>query len=479
MSSLRSTVRQELRDLITGGAIPPFVYCYPTRSAYRAPNPDWTIEKIWEEDERNSPNNDLNIYIHVPFCRYKCGFCNLYTVISEEQSVYDAYTDALCKQLEESRGIIEKRNLRTVYIGGGTPSLLARHNFDAIFKKIEDIYPNWRSIVDEVAIEATPDSVVNSEEPNVVGYLMSLGLTRMNVGIQSLKKQELKEAGRSRANAQVIREAIRIIKDHKLPNLSTDLVMGFAGQTDETWAESVRELVALEPDTISTYFLTIRPDAWFSKIGRYIYQRDPQFYHRYDFARDTILEAGYVQESNVRYKMQGRGGYRQKVLQFCGVPILGIGAGARSYTNTIDYIIGGSHKPDVRQVWDYIKAVRNGENLILAGFDYTDEERIRKRLVLHLFDLDLKELERYNVEKYAYMFEDILEASIAEGLLRRVGASRYQLTSSGYKYRDIISWMLFSERVINNDKEFYLNLHKDNLQAQVKMGEVAFVSGLR
>jgi oxygen-independent coproporphyrinogen-3 oxidase len=466
-----NTTRDTLNKLIEDGAIPPFVYCYPTRSAYVEYGNlsiPWTIPQIWEEDLNHSPSSDLNLYIHVPFCRYKCGFCNLYTIISTDQSEYDAYTDALCKQLEESRGIIERRNLRTIYIGGGTPSLLSRSNFASIFNKITDIYPNWRSITDEVCLEATPDSIADSEEPNIVKYLVDLGVTRINMGVQSLRKIELKAAGRLKANEDVIRKAASIAKRCNLPNLSTDLIMGFEGQTDETWEQSVRELVDLDPETISTYFLTIRPDAWFSKTGRYTYHRDPHLYSRYDIARDIILAAGYVQESNVRYKRQGLGGYRQKVLQFQGVPYLGIGAGARTYTNTVDYIIGGSHKPSHQQVAEYIQAIRNHENLIKAGFEYNDDERIRKRLVLDLFNLDVRDLERYHFSDRAHNYMETIEAGIDEGVIAQVGPSRYQLTRKGFKYRDILSWLLFSDTVVERDARFYQNIHESNGLTQIK-----------
>lgn len=467
--------RQILRKLINGGAIPPFVYAYPIRSSYRSLKSKWTIESIWREDEAYSYSNDLNIYIHVPFCRYKCGFCNLYTVISEDQTLYDAYTEALCKQLEASRPIIEKRNLRTIYIGGGTPSLLSPHHFDILFGKIDKIYPNWRGVVEEVCIEASPDSVVDSESPNLIAHLISLGLTRANLGIQSLKRHELKEAGRPRANEEVVRRAIDIIRKHKLSNLSTDLIMGFAGQTDESWAESVQELALLRPETISTYFLTIRPDAWFSKTGRYFYQRDPSLYKRYDLARKVIKGAGYVQESNVRYKLLGSGGYRQKVRQFRGVPVLGIGSGARTYTNTVDYIIGGSHQPNLKQISDYIKTAHDPDRLVQEGFEYSDEERIRKRLVLDLFDLDLRELEPYNIHEYSWIYKDLLDICVKENLVLKVGLTRYQLTPKGYKYRDIISWMFFSEVVRQRDREFYLQLHQVNTRARATIGDPAVV----
>jgi oxygen-independent coproporphyrinogen III oxidase len=473
---MTTAVTSELRRLIDGGAIPPFVYCYPTRSAYRPLPASWTVPQIWQRDFEVSPTRDLNLYLHVPFCRYKCGFCNLYTVISEDGDVYDAYTNALCRQLEEHTEVIQARRLRTVYIGGGTPSLLDVRHFERLFATLDRIYPNWRSTVDEVAIEASPDSVV--DRPELLRGLMAMGLTRANVGIQSLRPAEIKEAGRSRANERVVREAIAIIKDLGLPNLSTDLIMGFAGQSDETWRESVDELVALAPETISTYFLTVRPDAWFSSTGKYQYMRDAGLYERYSYAHDRMVANGYVQESNVRYKRLGRGGYVQKVLQFHGIPVLGLGAGARTYTNTVDYIVGGSPNPTIAEVGQYIDGARDGGLAPRAGYVYDDTERIRKRLALDLFDLDLAELDRYGYPTRAHLFEPVLEAAEELELLVRLPSRRVQLTPKGFMYRDIISWMFFSDEVVRRDREFYQALHQHNPRALHQIGIPSFVSGL-
>lgn len=459
-----------LGSLIESGAIPPFVYCYPPRSSYRELPRDWTIDRIWQEDKRHSPSSGLNLYIHVPFCRYKCGFCNLYTVISKDQQIYDRYTNALCKQLRSHATIIQERNLRTIYVGGGTPSLLSKANLRQLFDTISDIYPNWRVVVEEVAIEASPDSIV--ADPGIVPFLMSCGLTRMNIGIQSLQHEELREAGRNAANEDTIRNAIRIIQQHRLPNLSTDLIMGFRGQSDDTWRISVDELVALRPDTISTYFLTIRPDAWFHKTGRYEYMRDPLLYERYEYARSVLTAAGYVQESNVRYKLPGRGGYQQKVLQFRGIPYLGVGAGARSYTNTVDYLIGGSHKPHISQIEEYIHAVETESLTMTAGFVYSDEERVRKRLVLDNFDLNLADLQRYDIDSHRHIFENVLAEAVALDMVRQVGEFKYQLTPKGFMYRDLLSWNLFSERVVQLDREFYNSIHVQE-PALVRGREVA------
>lgn len=470
------SVMSELEKIIGGGAIPPFVYCYPVRSSYRPLDPGVTVEKIWQEDLAHSPTRELNLYLHVPFCRYKCGFCNLYTVISEDQDVYDAYTDALCADIRRHAEVIQERRLRTVYIGGGTPSLLHRHNFDQIFDTLTEVYPNWRSTAEEVAVEATPDSIV--DEPDTLRHLIARGLTRVNMGIQSLRPKEIREAGRNRADEQTVRRAIEIVKTTDLANLSTDLIMGFAGQTDQSWRESVDELIALSPETISTYFLTVRPDAWFSKTGKYRYMRDASLYERYDYAQEAMLTAGYVQESNVRYKKPGRGGYVQKVLQFHGVPVLGLGAGARTYTNTVDYIVGGSANPTLAEVSGYIEAARTNTLAPRAGFVYDDTERIRKRLALDLFDLSLPELDRYSYREHAHLFEPVLHAAEELGLLKRLPSDRVQLTRTGFKYRDIISWMFYSPEVVDLDQEFYRELHDNNPRATRLLGNPSFISGL-
>jgi len=82
---MSSKYTNELKSLIEGGSIPPFVYSYPTRSSYRKLDSKITIKNIWHDDEQNSPNNDLNLYLHIPFCSYKCGYCNLYSIVCKDK----------------------------------------------------------------------------------------------------------------------------------------------------------------------------------------------------------------------------------------------------------------------------------------------------------------------------------------------------------------------------------------------------------
>jgi oxygen-independent coproporphyrinogen III oxidase len=459
----KSSYRTLIREAIVNGDIPPFVYTYPPRSAYRKPGKNMSVKEVWQLDKSYSQTQDLNLYIHYPFCRYKCGFCNLYSIASTEVDLITRYTQAVVKQLYLNQELIKNRRLVTIYIGGGTPTLMSKANFTLLTDTISDIVPNWRQTVVEFCIEASPDSIVNPSEEGALDLFLEKGLTRANLGLQTVKNTELRGMGRP-VSAELGWQAIEILKAKGLSNLSTDLIMGFSDQTEASWMESVSELVKRSPETISTYFLTIRPDNRFGRTGRYTYYRDPKLYRWYELARQKILSHGYIQESNVRYIIPGKGGYEQKVRHFSGTPLLGIGVGARSYTQTLDYIIGGDSQPNREQIIKYIEAMATGNQTITAGFVYDDIDRISKRFALDLFKLDLADMEPYHIKKHAHIFMPILAALVEEGLVHQSKPNRYELTHSGYKYRDIVSWLFFSNKVIDLDNQFYQQLHESNLK---------------
>ena len=232
----------------------------------------------------------------------------------------------------------------------------------------------------------------------------------------------------------------------------------------------------MQPETVSTYFLTIRPDAWFARTGRYDYARDPGLYDRYEFARQRLEAAGYIQESNVRYKLPGRGGYRQKVLQFRGVPVMGIGAGARGYTSTTDYTIGEEHLPSRVEIERYVERVLSGEVLPLRTFVFDDEERIRKRLAL---DLSTSTWLTFGSggrsTNTARVWEPVVIEAERLGLLRRLTDTRMVLTPSGFRYRDILSWQFFSDRVLGLDREFYAAIHAGDQRVQAGIAKAGLL----
>lgn len=448
-----------LRGAIERQVIPPFVYTYPPRSAYRGIQAVDT-QNIWEDDAQSSPGRALNLYIHIPFCRYKCGFCNLYTITSKSEELYSAYATAICEELESMEPILTQSKIVTIYFGGGTPSLLSLADFNRILCKLERISPGWRSTAKEICIEASPDSLADRRGLERLRELKQSGVTRINIGVQSLDQAELRSAGRALAGTFEIERAVDHVKIAEIPNLSTDLIIGFSGQTDATWERSVRRLLDMRPETVSTYFLTLRPDAWFAGVKDYAkLERGPELYKRYDVGRELLLGSGYQQQTNNRFIIPERGGYLQKVLQFHGVPVLGIGLGARTYTNTVDYLRWLPLVPVDDAVRRYLE---NSGSLpqVDFGFVYSSEERIRKRLALDLFELDLTSLPENENGEFSRVYSDILSACEDLGLAENVTDATWRLSPSGYKYRDIISWAFFSDKVRKLDGAFYRGLRQ-------------------
>ena len=244
-----------------------------------------------------------------------------------------------------------------------------------------------------------------------------------------------------------------------IKNISTDLIAGFIGQAKQDFLDSVEILSTLQPNTISIYHLRIRPDSKFGKEGTYNSNPNKEYYEWYEEAREIVLSKGFKQDTNVRF-IRENGGYIQQDLQFKSFPVIGIGAGARSYTSTADYIIGGSSKPEISQIDKYIYDVETETLKTRMVYHLDDEERIRRKLVLNLYHFDVNKIHQQYGNKYDYIFQDKLNKLVEIGMVSENNGI-YKLTKEGYKYRDIISWGFFSEKVQKRDKEFYAEMAKN------------------
>lgn len=450
----------DILEAIERAEIPPYPYAYPPRSSHRKLNYNLSEYDIWE-NEKKYCDDIINLYIHFPFCKYKCGFCNLYSVANNDSEIQNEYVNALCKQILNYRRIIGNRKIKTIFFGGGTPMLVTYENFIKIINALTEVSPNWKKDVEEFCIEASPDSIIESDKIGKLSILIKNGIDRINLGIQSFQNKDIKIIGRN-YEGDVNHKAIEILKGYNLKNISTDLIAGFNGQTKESWLYSVQCLTELMPHTISIYCLRVRPDSKFGREGSHKYKSDSQYYDWYDEAREIILNKGYEQDTNVRFLIPNRGGYIQQNYQFDSKPILGIGAGARSYTNVADYIIGGSSNPHIDQIYKYIDDVNNNRPLITAAYILDDEERARRKLVLNLYRFDLNEFRRQFGDRFDKIFVDKFDILLKNGLLS-VKNNVYSLTKRGYKYRDIISWSFFSQKVCDLDEEFYNTIIQNNL----------------
>ena len=192
----------------------------------------------------------LGLYIHIPFCKSKCVYCDFYSLPNREDRM-DAYTDALCAHLTETAPFAAGHAVDTVYFGGGTPSYLGEKRLVKILKVIQKKYRVTRDA--EITLEANPDS---AGDWKALKALRKADFNRISLGMQSACDEELRAIGRVHTMDQV-RATVEAARKAKFENLSLDLIYGLPHQTMERWSENLTAAVDLAPDHLSCYGLKV------------------------------------------------------------------------------------------------------------------------------------------------------------------------------------------------------------------------------
>ena len=192
----------------------------------------------------------LGLYVHIPFCRSKCDYCDFCSIVPNSNSVVEHYTDALILQMEDYSARLRPYLIDTVYIGGGTPTSLDEKRLSRI---IENIYRNFKIAKKaEFTIEANPATC----DLKSLRRLRKLGVNRLSMGLQSVHDNELRALGRIHTFAD-LRDTYEAARTAGFDNVSLDLMYGIPEQTEKSFAETLSTVTALEPDHISMYALKI------------------------------------------------------------------------------------------------------------------------------------------------------------------------------------------------------------------------------
>lgn len=340
----------------------------------------------------------------------------------------------------------QARPIDTVYIGGGTPSLLSPELLARLTSTMSRIIKFELSDVPEVALEVSPESVTKS---SVDGFI-DAGINRINLGIQTLDESELHGIGRKHS-VSIQGEALALAMDAGFANVCVDLIYGLPSQTMESWRQNLQQVIQLGPETICCYPLTLRPSTGYA-AGGYSEVDDAGQFEKYDMANDLLACAGYKQETHVRWVLPGRGGYRQKTNHWSGQDIVGFGAGARSYLRDVDLRNGYSVRHRRRALGEYYKSVELRGHGITDGFVMNEDERSRKAMILGLGQLNKRDfhaqLGYYPADKYPLEMQTLLDAGLAVEDEEFIA-----LTRAGHRHRDVIVQMFFSEDVLRRVSE--------------------------
>lgn len=266
------------------------------------------------------------IYIHVPFCSSFCIYCDFYSVT--ECGKKDLYVDALAEEIVRRKDFI-KGDPRTIYIGGGTPSLLSPEQLGRICSVLERSFQ--LSDVEEFTVEVNPDDITT--EYGVA--LRSLGVNRVSMGVQSFDDENLKWMRRRHTSDQAKR-AYRQLRDAGFDNISMDLIFGYKAsaisddEALERWTEDIRSMVELRPEHISAYQMSVEPGSMLALSGNYI-EPSEEFCSRCYYTLLSILkENGYEHYEISNFSLPG---YRSKhnSSYWDRVPYLGLGPAAHSF----------------------------------------------------------------------------------------------------------------------------------------------------
>jgi putative oxygen-independent coproporphyrinogen III oxidase len=364
----------------------------------------------------------LGIYIQVPFCQTKCTYCNFHTgVVSSTR--FAPYVGAICSEIERHSDFYSRAGVRlpdsfpgalaeTVYVGGGTPSLLDPAHLQWILDTIRRTFPTDLA---EVTLEADPETV----EPDKAAAWVRAGINRVSFGVQSFSDAELKATGRMHRRADIYR-AVPILRVAGIPNISFDLIAGLPGQTRASWAASLDELAALGPEHVSIYLLEIDEGSHLgaevlrggAKYGAGTIPSEDDMAEFYETACAFLQQAGY---RHYEISNWGKMGFesRHNLKYWQREPYLGFGAGAHSFSGTQRWA-------NAHDAAAYVSAIEGGRLPVEQLEAVTPESALEEELFLGLRQMDGIDVGRIE-RQYGVTVTPRLDRLMSAGMVERNG----------------------------------------------------------
>ena len=361
----------------------------------------------------------LGLYLHIPFCRSKCDYCDFYSLAGREDRM-DDYQKALLCHVVESGVVARNYPVDILYIGGGTPTWYGEKRLLELLRTVKMHFSMTKDV--EVTLEANPDSV----DEKMLRRLRRAGVNRISMGMQSGSDEELRSIHRPHTYQQVV-DAVTAVRSAKIRNLNLDLIYGLPGQTEESWHETVEKAISLSPEHLSCYGLTVEegtPLAQRVARGEQLPDEDQQA-ALYLWTVERLAQAGYQQYEISNFSKQGYMS-RHNLKYWMGRPYMGLGAAAHS-----DF--GGRRFSFVSDLDAYIQGMLSGDEVVDESEQITRRERGSEYLMLRL--RTVHGIDEWEYRREYMMNFDPIEAKMCEfeqkGWARRRGR-RWQFTPEGF-----------------------------------------------
>lgn len=328
------------------------------------------------------------IYLHIPFCVKRCGYCDFFSTTLLERR--KDYVDALAKELMMRTDYLPQPSIiQTIYFGGGTPSLLSKDQLQYLLQTIRKHYSMAQDA--EITLEANPSDLTLS----YLNDLHALGVNRLSIGIQSLQDPLLIKLGR-RHNAATAKNCVKMAQQAGFKNISIDLMYGLPDQTLDMWQSDLQEALEMNIQHISTYCLSYEKNTQFGKMlaeGKVKEADDDLANAMYETAIEQLHNAGFQHYEVSNFCLPDCYS-RHNSAYWNNVPYLGVGAGAHSYN-------GQSRQWNIANVPHYIDSI-NTNKLPFECEVLTDNDLYNERVMLSLRTSKGLDLSQLSDEKRQY-----------------------------------------------------------------------------
>ncbi len=345
----------------------------------------------------------LGIYLHIPFCKAKCLYCdfNSYAGMEEQQQ---RYIDALCQEIQNA----PDGEVDTIYFGGGTPTVLPAHSLAQILSVVKEKYdltPNC-----EISLECNPATI----DKEGLAVLHQAGFNRLSIGLQSANAQELKDLGRIHS-FQDFANCFSDARNADFQNISLDLMYGLPEQTMENWKTTLEKAVAFQPEHISCYSLKLEE-------GTPLFMKNPTLpsddcvREFYDYAVNYLAEQGYLRYEISNFSLPKKESRHNCKYWKCD-DFLGFGAGAYSCFDGVRY-------DNLRNVLDYCTALETEKSPVAERIPLTHRDRISEFCFLGLRMRDGISVKEFNSRfgrNIEDVFGDVIKKNLRRGTLLRLG----------------------------------------------------------
>ena len=383
---------------------------------------------------RQTNKTPLGIYVHVPFCRSKCQYCDFYSLTTKDDNLLDGYLDAVCDHIKEAGPLAPNYKVDSIYFGGGTPSFFGADGLAIILTAIRRHFDVTADA--EITFEANPDSVSDK----LLHRLRAEGFNRVSLGIQCDNDEILKRIGRPHTYAQAV-SAFQRIRKAGFRNISVDLIYGLPGQTLQGWQDTLDHVLQLNPEHISCYGLKLEEGTPLYEYRDYANLPDDDAQaDMYLAAVETLRGRGFKQYEISNFCRKGLQS-RHNLKYWTGGEYLGFGPSASS-----DF--AGKRFTLIRDLHAYILGIREGGEVMEDVQEIPLRERAGEYLMLRLrtsLGISREEYERMFLLPFAPL-EQVLRKHENYYHTAQDDDGRWFLTAKGFlTSNDIISDLLLAQ----------------------------------